>query len=168
MANFVPKSVVKSAVREIAVPLTKAEHVAVVDDILTSNPFGTTGYVVGGVSHEGVELSKEYYTARFIYENGEAETVATLSAKCPTVAAYDAAVTAINADTAIKAAMGTGLTTVHETDTDTFSATIKCHDENGELYNVAISRTQVTVTGYEADAILTAVEAWADAVPTLA
>ena len=33
------------------------------------------------------------------------------------------------------------------TDDDSFSATIKCHDANGELYNVSFSRTAVTVSG---------------------
>jgi hypothetical protein len=61
-----------------------------------------------------------------------------------------------------------GGTAVHVTDDDTFSAVIKCHDANGELYTVTIGRETVSVSSYSADAILTAVETWADGVPALA
>ncbi len=108
-----------------------------------------------------VEKAKEAYTARFVYEDSEAVTVATTAVKCPTVAAYNGVVTAVPAATAINTAIGE--TCVHATDDDSFSATVRCHGANGELYNVA-----VTVSGYEADAILATVEAWADAVPALA
>ncbi len=166
MANFTPRSVVKSAVRTLPTEIpTLAAFTEVVDDILTSNPFGCTDYEVGGVSHDGTEKSRESYTARFAYEDGNADTIGTTTVKCPTVAAFNGVVTAVPAATAINTAIGA--TAVHVSDDDTFSATIKCHDANGELYNVAITRSAVTVSGYEADAILTAIEAWADAVPAL-
>ncbi|MEN6342180.1 MAG: hypothetical protein ABFC89_06420 [Methanospirillum sp.] len=167
MANFTPKSVVKSAVRTLTTPIaTLAAFSEVVDDILTNNPLGCTAYESGGQSMPAVEKTREAYTARFIYEDNEAVTIATTAVKCPTVAAYTGVVTAVPAATAINTAIGQ--TGVHVIDDDAFSATVKCHDANGELYNVSFSRTAVTVSGYEADAILTAIEAWADAVPALA
>jgi hypothetical protein len=167
MANFTPRSVVKSAVRTLTTPIANlAAFSEVVDDILTNNPFGCTAYEVGGVSKPAVEKTRESYTARFIYEDNEAVTIGTCAVKCPTVAAYTAIVTAVPAAAGINTAIGH--TGVHVTDDDTYSATIKCHDANGELYNVAIARGTVTVSGYEADAILSAVEAWADVVPALA
>ncbi len=166
MANFTPRSVVKSAVRTLPTEIpTLAAFTEVVDDILTTNPFACTDYEVGGVSHDGVEKTRESYTARFVYEDLEAETIGTTAVKCPTVAAYNGVVTAVPAATAINTAIGA--TGVHVLDDDTFSATIKCHDANGELYNVGITRSAVTVSGYEADAILAAIETWADAVPAL-
>jgi hypothetical protein len=167
MANFTPKSVVKSAVRTLTTPIaTLAAFSEVVDDILTNNPLGCTAYESGGQAMPAVEKTREAYTARFVYEDNEAVTVATTAVRCPTVAAYNGVVTAVPAATAINTAIGH--TGVHVTDDDTFSATVKCHDANGELYNVSFSRTAVTVSGYEADAILTAIEAWADSVPALA
>ena len=166
MANFTPRSVVKSAVRTLPTEIpTLAAFTEVVDDILTTNPFGCTDYEVAGVSHDGTEKSRESYTARFAYEDNEAITIGTTAVKCPTVAAYTAVVSAVPAATAINTAIGA--TGVHVLDDDTFSATIKCHDANGDLYNVSITRSAVTVSGYEADAILTALEDWADAVPAL-
>ncbi|HIH03200.1 MAG TPA: hypothetical protein HA263_04915, partial [Methanoregulaceae archaeon] len=157
----------KSAVRTLTTPIASLTAFSeVVDDILTNNPFGCTAYESGGQSMPAVEKTREAYTARFIYEDNEAVTIATTAVKCPTTAAYTAIVTAVPAATGINTAIGE--TGVHVTDDDAFSATIKCHDANGELYNVSFSRTAVTVSGYEADAILTAIEAWADAVPALA
>jgi len=39
-------------------------------------------------------------------------------------------------------------TPVHDTENDSFSVTIRCHDPNGELYNVTFSRDRVTVQSY--------------------
>ena len=167
MANFVPRSIVKSAIRTLITEIpTLAAFSGVVDGILTNNPFGCTAYESGGVSYDPVEKTREVYTARFIYEDNEAVTIATSAIKCPTVAAYNGVVTAVPAATAINTAIGE--TGVHVLDDDSFSATVKCHDANGELYNISISRTAVSISGYTADAILTTVEAWADGVPALA
>ena len=166
MVDFTPRSVVKSAVRTLPTEIaTLAAFTEVVDDILTTNPFGCTDYEVGGVVHDGVEKSRESYTARFAYEDLEAVTIGTTAVKCPTATAYGSVVTAVPAATAINTAIGA--TAVHVLDDDTFSATIKCHDANGELYNVGITRSAVTVSGYEADAILAVIETWADTMPAL-
>ena len=167
MANFVPRSVIKSAVRTLATPIASvAAFTEVVDDILTTNPFGCTAYEAGGAAMPAVEKTQEAYTARVAYEDGEAQTVGTVAAKCPTVAAYTANAATILADTALATAMGG--TAVHATDNDTFSAVIRCHDANGEVYTVTIGRETVSVSSYSDDAILAAVETWADAVPALA
>ena len=167
MANFVQKSVTKSATRTLTTPIESvAAFTAVVDDITANNPFGCTPYDSGGVAQPAVEKTREAYTARIAYENNEAQTVGTVTAKCPTVAAYTANVATVLGNAALATAMGG--TAVHVTDDDTFSAVIKCHDANGELYNVAITRSAVKVSAYEADAILAAVEDWSDAVPALA
>ncbi|MFA7304313.1 MAG: hypothetical protein WC015_07385, partial [Methanoregula sp.] len=59
-------------------------------------------------------------------------------------------------------------TLIHEPGRDTFSATIRCHDANSEIYSVTISREMITVASYTDDAILAKVETWADGVPALA
>ena len=167
MANFVPRSVIKSAVRTLATPIASvAAFTEVVDDVLTTNPFGCTAYEAGGAAMPAVEKTQEAYTARVAYEDGEAQTVGTVAAKCPTVAAYTANAATILADTALATAMGG--TAVHATDDDSFSATLKCHAANGELFTVRFGRESVTVSSYTDDAVLAAVEAWADAVPALA
>jgi hypothetical protein len=57
---------------------------------------------------------------------------------------------------------------VHEPSKDIFPATLKCHDANGELYNLTFSRDRITLQSYSDDAIRTKVETWADTVPQLA
>ena len=167
MANFVQSAVVKTAVRELASPIEDVTaFAAVVNGVVTNNPFGCTSYQSGSETLPAVEKTREAYTARIIYEDGEAQTVGTVSAKCPTVAAYTANVATVLANAALASAMGG--TAAHATDSDSFSATLRCHDANGELYNVALSRSRVTLSSYEDDAIRTAVETWADTVPALA
>ena len=167
MANFVQSGVVKTAVRELAAPIADAAaFAAVVDDVLTTNPFGCTAYLVGTENHAAVETSRESYTGRIVYENGEAETVGQVSVRCPTVAAYTANVATVLANAALATAMGG--TAVHASDSDTFGVALRCHAASGEIYTLAPSRTKLTLSSYEDDAILAAVEAWADAVPALA
>ena len=167
MANFVQSGVVKTAVRTLAAPIADvAAFAEVVDDVLTNNPFGCTAYQVGTESHDAVEKTGEAYSGRVIYENNEAETIGQVTVRCPTVAAYTANVATVLANAALATAMGG--TAAHVTDDDSFSATLRCHDANGEVYTLRITRTRVTLSSYENDAIRTTVEAWADAVPALA
>jgi len=60
------------------------------------------------------------------------------------------------------------LAPARDSDTETYSATLKCHDPNGEIYQITLSRDKVNLTSYEDDAIRTKVETWADTVPELA
>ena len=61
-----------------------------------------------------------------------------------------------------------GGTAVHATDDDSFSAALRCHAASGEVFTLALSRTKVTLSSHEDDAIRSTVENWADAVPALA
>ena len=167
MANFVQSGVVKTAVRELAAPIADvAAFAEVVDDVLTTNPFGCTAYQVGTENHAAVETSRASYTGRIVYEDGEAETVGQVSVRCPSVAAYTANVATVLANAALATAMGG--TAVHASDSDTFAVALRCHAASGEIYTLSLSRTRLTLSSYEDDAVLTAVEAWADAVPALA
>jgi hypothetical protein len=145
---------------------TIAAFAAIIDDLIADNPLGCTAYMSGSTAHEGVERSREAYTARFVYENLEAETVGTATAKAETVAGFNGAVTAILADTDLATALGG--TAVHALDDDSFSAVVKCHDPGGEIYQIALTRKGLTLSSYEDDAIRVKVETWADTVPALA
>ena len=83
-----------------------------------------------------------------------------------TISGFNVGITAILANTANITAHG-GVP-AHDTDADTYSATVKCHDANGEIYMVVFSRDQVTLSSYENENIRTTVETWADSVPELA
>ena len=122
--------------------------------------------MTAGETHDPVEKTRENYTAKMVYEDVEAATVGIASHRFNTIAGYTAGVTALLAAADVTTAhAGTAL---HDAENDAFSATLRCHDANGELYNLNFSRTRVTLTSYADEAIRTAVETWADSVPALA
>ena len=167
MADFVQSANVKSATRALAEPIVDvATFNTIVQSVITSNPFGCVAYMTAGESHAPVEMTKEAYTAKLVYQDTEAKTVGNGSHKFDALAKFNAGVTALLAASAVSTAHGG--TVVHDLGKDTFSATLKCHDPNGELYMVNFSRDQVTITSYEDDAIRTKVETWADTVAALA
>jgi hypothetical protein len=167
MADFVQSANVKSATRTLAEPIVDvATFNTIVQSVITDNPFECVAYMTAGESHPPVEMTKEAYTAKMVYQDALAKTVGTGNHKFNTLAGFNAGVTALLAAAAVTTAHGG--TVVHDVGGDAFSATLRCHDANGELYMVNFSRDRVTITSYEDDAIRTNVETWADTVAALA
>lgn len=167
MADFVAKSTVKSAERVLATPFaSKATMNTIVGDILADNPWGCTPYTSGGENLPAVAKSSEYYTGTVVYENNDGKQVGRVSIRAPTSGAFDAIVTNVLADTALEASMGG--TGSHDSSEDSYSVTLKCHTDSGELYNVGFKREKISVSSYESDSILTTIETWADTIPALA
>jgi len=167
MADFVQKTVVKTATRKLAVPIADAAAFnTIVQSVITTNPFACTAYETAGVNHAPVEKTREAYTAKFFYQDDDAKSIGTSSEKYNTLAGYNAGITAMRA-AADNIAAHAG-TIVHDAENDTFSATLKCHDANGEVYIVTFGRTTMSITSYSDDAIRTTIETWADSVAALA
>ena len=167
MADFTPKSTVKSAVRNLTSPFAnKGAMNTIIGTILANNPWGCTPYISGGENLPAVAKSSESYSGKVIYENNDGKQVGTITIKAPSSSGFDTCMTNVLADTGLETAMG-GVAS-HDNSEDTFSVTLKCHAANGELYNVRFSRDAVTVSSYESDSILTTIETWADTVPELA
>jgi len=167
MADFVQNSQTKSAIRELAEPIADvAAFNTLIQSVITGNPFACVSYMTAGVTHDPVEKTKEGYAVKIIYQDSDAKIVGNLSDKFDTISGFNAGATAILANTALSTAHG-GIP-VRDTDNETFSATLKCHDPNGELYMVNFSRGRVTLTSYSDEAIRTRVETWADTVAALA
>jgi hypothetical protein len=167
MADFVQNTVTKSAVRELANPIADvATFNSIVQSVITDNPFACVSYMTAGVTHEPVEKTREGYAVKILYQDAGAKTVGILSDSFDTIAGFNAGATAILADNAHSTAHGG--TPVRDTEHETFSATLKCHDPNGELFNVTFSRNRVSLTSYSDDGIRIKVETWADTVPALA
>ena len=167
MADFVQKTNVKTAVRQLASPIADVSAFnTIVQAVITSNPFGCVAYTQEGVSHPGVEKTRENYVAKIVYQDALAKTVGNESGKYNTIAGFNAGAVAILANTALTAAHGE--TPARDPLNETFSATLKCRDPNGETYNVTFGRDSVNLTSYSDDAIRTKVETWADTVAALA
>jgi hypothetical protein len=167
MADFVQSSQSKNAVRELATPIASVSAFnLIVQSVITDNPFACVSYMTAGETHDPVEKTRENYTAKMVYEDGEAVTVGIASHRFNTIAGFNAGVTALLAATAVTTAH-TG-TAIHDAENDAFSATLRCHDANGELYNLTFNRDRVTLNSYADEAIRESVETWADTVAALA
>ena len=167
MADFVETANAKTAVRTLTTPIANVSTFdAIVQAVIADNPFGCIEYMQAGVTHAGVEKSREGYTVRVNYDSDTGARLGTITARAPTVAGSTAAAAEILANVALRTAIGG--TPVRDTDRETFTCQLRCHDPNGEIYIVSFGRDDVRVSSYEDDAILGKVEAWADTVPELA
>jgi hypothetical protein len=167
MADFVQNSTIKSAVRTLAEPIEDIDAFnAIVESVITGNPFACVAYMTGSVTHQPVEKTKEAYTVKIVYEDIDAKSVGTDTGKYNSVAGFNAGAAAMLANTANTTAHGG--TPARDFAGETYSASIRCHDPNGELYYVTLSREQVSLTSYSDDSIRIKVETWADTVPALA
>lgn len=167
MGDFVQHSEVKSAVRTLANPIEDiASFDALVQSVITGNPFACVSYKSAGTTHAPVEKTKESYVVKVVYQDNEAKVVGNDSSKFNTVAGFNAGAAALIANASLTAAHGG--TPARDSDTETYSATLKCSDPNGELYDLTFTRSKVTLSSYEDEAIRTKVEAWADTIPALA
>jgi predicted RNA methylase len=167
MADFTQNSAVKSAVRKLAEPLADVDAFnTLVQSVITNNPFGCAARIVSGVNHPPVEKSKEIYTAKFVYQDEDAKKIGSGSESYCTVAGYKTGINAVLANTANVTAHGG--TPAHDSDGDTFSATLRCYAANGEIFMVTFARQQVSISSYEDDSIRIVIETWADGVTALA
>jgi len=167
MADFVQKSTVKSAVRKLASPIADvAAFNTIVQSVISDNPFVCTSYESAGVTHAPVEKTREAYVAKVVYQDTDAKSVGTESGKFNTIAGFNTGATALLASAALTAAHAG--TPVRDAGNETYSATLKCHDSNGEIYTVTFGRQSVSISSYSDDAIRTSVETWADTVAALA
>lgn len=167
MADFVQKTITKTAVRTLTTPIANATAFAAIPaSVISTNPFGCTSYEVGGVTFDPVTKTKESYGTRILYQDDDGKTTGTLSVRAPSTAAFATMKTEILGDAEMTAAMGGD--PVNDAERETYSLTLKCHDPSGETYFVTFTRDQVRVSSYEDDSILALVEAWADTVPALA
>jgi hypothetical protein len=169
MADFVPTTVNKTAVRDLAVPIaTVTSFNNLVQSVIADNPFGCVGYTTkAGQTIAPVVRNREHYTAKvnFIDED-TGKRLGAVSLQSPSIAAYEANASEVLANTALAAAMG-GVAERNNAG-ETYYAQLKCHDPSGDDYYVTFTRRTVRLSSYQDDAIKDAVETWADAVPALA
>ena len=168
MADFVTTTTNKTAVRELATPIGNlAGFSALIESVLLDNPWECTDYTVSGTPVDGVTKAKEYYSGKVVYTDAATgKAVGNVTVKAPTSSGFTGSVATVLADADIATDMG-GIAS-HDSSQDRFSCSLKCHDENGELYYVTFARDRIRVTSYEDAAILTIIETWADTLPALA
>jgi hypothetical protein len=167
MADFVETANAKTAVRTLSSPIANVTTFdAIVQAVIADNPFGCVEYIQAGVTHPGVEKSREGYTVRVNYDSDTGDRLGTITARAPTVAGFTASATEILANVPLRTAIGG--TPVRDSERETFTCFFLSDAATGEIYTVSFSRDDVRLTSYEDDAIRTKVETWADTVPELA
>ncbi|WAC04924.1 MAG: hypothetical protein OS112_10810 [Methanoregula sp.] len=167
MADFTQNSNVKSAVRNLASPITDVAALdAIIQSVILNNPFGCVSYMSSGVNHPPVEKSRESYTAKFVYQDENAKRIGVGSETYNTIAGFNNGIAAVLANSANITAHGGTLT--HNAEADTYSVTLRCHDPTGEMYFVTFSRNRVTISSFTDESIQTVIETWADGVSALA
>ena len=168
MADFVQKTVNKTAVRDLTYPIANVTSFNnIIESIINDNPFGCVGYTGSdGQPVAAVVRNREHYTAKVNFLDGEGKRVGNVSLQSPTIAAFEANAAEVMDNAALATAMGGEAE--RNFAGETYYAQLKCHDPTGDDYYVTFTRKTVRVSSYQDDAIRTAVETWADAVPALA
>jgi len=162
LADYVAKSTVKSSVRNLTAPLeSMTVFQNLITDIISNNPWGCVDYVSNGATIDGCLKGTERYSGKVVYKNALAKPVGQISVTAYTSTGFGTDIITILGTVALNTAMvGTSSPNSSE---DGFSVQIKCNHPSGEKYTVTVKRDSITVSSYEADAIVTAIETWADA-----
>ncbi len=167
MGDFVTTGTTKTAVRTLATPIADANsYTTLIQGILTANPWECTPYESAGVAHSGIEKSKESYSGKIVYLNNEAKSIGNVSIKAPTLAGFTTCVSNVLADSALETAIGGSCS--HDSSEDKYSVTFRCHNSDGDLYYVTISRDKIRVSSFESEDVKATLETWADANENLA
>ena len=92
MADFVQKTLNKTAVRDLSVPIASVEQFdSIVEMVFDDNPFGCVEYTTrDGQTIAPIIKNREHYTAKVNFVNGEGKKVGTVSLQSPTIAAFEA------------------------------------------------------------------------------
>ena len=167
MADFVQKTVNKTAIRDLTNPIANVTAFnTLVQSVIDDNPFGCVGYTgPDGQPVAAVVRNREHYTAKVYFLDNEGKKVGTVSLQSPTIAAFEANASEVMANAALEAAMGGEA--VRNSPAETYYAQLKCHDPTGDDYYVTFTRRSVRISSYQDDAIRNAVETWADGVASL-
>jgi len=169
MADFVQKTVNKSAVRELTTSFADVTPFnTLIQAVIDDNPFGCIAHTgPDGEVIAAVTRNREHYTAKVgFFKEGTGKRLGTVSLQSPSIAAFETNAAEALDNTALAAAMG-GVAE-RNFGGETYYAQLKCHDPSGDDYYVTFTRKTVRISSYQDDTIRTAVETWADAVPALA
>ena len=106
MADFVPTTVNRTALRELTTPIADVTSFnTIIEGVIAANPFGCVGYTDrDGVAVDPVVRNREHYTAKVDFVN-EGKKVGTASLQSPTIAAFNANAAEALANTTLATAM---------------------------------------------------------------
>jgi len=165
-SDFGQDSQDKIVMRVLANPIASVSAFnLLVQSVITDNPFACVGYTVNGENHDPVEKTNEAYTAQIFYKDNNGNIVSTTEVTYNSSTNYESGVATIPANTQLATAQG-GVA-IHDSKFDLYSAILKCHDANDEIYYVVFTRDYVMLAAYSDDSIRTGFETWANTVTSL-
>jgi hypothetical protein len=165
-SNYGQDSQDKIVMRVLANPIASVSAFnLIVQSVITDNPFASVGYTVNGEKHDPVEKTNEAYTAQIFYKDNDGNIVGTTEIIYNSSAEYESGVATIPANTPLSTTQS-GIA-IYDSKFDLYSATLKCHDANGENYYVVFTRDYVMLAAYSDDSIRTGFETWANTVTSL-
>ncbi len=158
MADFVQNTINMSAIRELAIPIASvAAFNTLIEAVIDDNPFACAGYTArDGTEVPAVYRNREHYTGKVNYVNDEGKRVGVISIQSPSIAAFNANLSAVMEDAAPKTAMG-GIA-MQDFARESYYCQLRCHNPAGDDYYVTFTRKTVRFSSYQDDAILEAVE----------
>ncbi|KAF5039220.1 hypothetical protein DSECCO2_546220 [anaerobic digester metagenome] len=168
MADFVQKTVNKSAVRELTTSFADVTPFnTLIQAVIDDNPFGCIAHTgPDGEVIAAVTRNREHYTAKVgFFKEGTGKRLGTVSLQSPSIAAFEANATEVLDNATLATAMGGYAERLFEN--ETYYCQLKCHDPSGDDYYATFTRKTVRISSGEDDAIKTTIEDWADAVPAL-
>jgi hypothetical protein len=166
MPDFRNKPGSKSAILTLKHPVADiGTFASLVQSLIHKNRLGCIPYRGRRRAHPGIEMVREMYSAKFEYRNPRLKRVGTSTDIYDSVEGYENGIAAVISNMANLAAHRGKVR--HRKDADLFSVMLRCHDPNGELYFLHLSRHRITLSSYNDVAILRRVEEWSDSVPGL-
>ena len=108
MADFVQKTVNKTAVRDLAVPIADVTSFnTLIESVIADNPFGCVRYTgADGQIADPIVRNREHSIAKVNSTDVNGKRVGTVSLQSPTIAAFEANAAEVLANAALKTAMG--------------------------------------------------------------
>jgi hypothetical protein len=166
MADFIPTTISKNAVRVLRTPLASlSAFTTIVNGVVSGNPWGCIPYTRAGMNMPPVEITRQVYSGKVIYQDVMGKTIGTITVSAPSQSGFTSAIADVVGNSTLEGLMG-GIA-VHDPIADNFSNTVRCCAADGDLFNVTFTRKQVRVASYNDDGVLATLETWADGVPAL-
>jgi hypothetical protein len=166
MADFIETAVSKSAIRILRNPLPSMSALnTIVNGVVSTNPWGCIPYTRSGTSMPPVEITREVYSGKVLYQDPYGKVIGTVTVNAPTQSGFTSAIAEVLGSSDLETSIG-GVP-AHDPMNDAYSTTLRCCHTNGDLYSVTFTRKQVRLSSYNDDAVINALEVWADAIPQL-
>ena len=167
MADFQDGTTTKTAFRNLTEPIADPTTFnAIVQAVIVSNPFGCVSYMSAGETHAARGEDKRGLYREDRVPGHRRQSRREHLHRYVSLAGFNAGIAAILAAGSLNTAHGG--TPGRDSDSETYSVTLKCHDPNGELYYLHFSRDPLIIASYTDDAIRTKIETWADTETALA